>query len=191
MLGVLNSLKAAPLAASTAAVTTFRCGLLRAVRGYSSDIPSLPAKETGGDVPILDENMDVFELEDILYDNFYRREPNVDLVIQYLSQDTMSRAELVKEELARVRENFKMHQYDTGSTSVQVAALTAKIKSMTEHVTQHRKDHSSMRGLTGMLNQRYKLLKYVRRTDPDTYQDLITRLGLRDRSYVGSRYVVQ
>ena len=61
-----------------------------------------------------------------------------------------------------------------------VAALTAKIKAMAEHMRVHRKDYHSRRGLQAMLNQRRSLLEYLRRTDFDTYAIVLSRLGLKD-----------
>jgi len=157
MLGILNSLKAAPLAASTAAVTTFRCGLLRAARGYSVENVGTPSSTRPVPPPIvLDYDDDSEDEEEV---HFIEEHANEDLVIKYLSEDNMSRAEVVKEELTRVRESFSVHETDTGSTAVQVATLTAKIKSLTEHMVQHRKDHSAKNGLLQMLSRRAKLLK--------------------------------
>ncbi|QDU85926.1 30S ribosomal protein S15 [Planctomycetes bacterium Pla163] len=68
---------------------------------------------------------------------------------------------------------------DTGSPEVQVALLTANIKSLTEHLKVHRKDFTSRRGLLMMVGQRSKLLRYLRRKSPERYRDLIQSLGLR------------
>jgi small subunit ribosomal protein S15 len=68
---------------------------------------------------------------------------------------------------------------DTGSTEVQVALLTARITGLTEHFGKHKKDHHSRRGLLKMVNQRRKLLDYLKRKDLKRYQDLIKKLGLR------------
>jgi len=68
---------------------------------------------------------------------------------------------------------------DTGSASVQVALLTARIKYLTEHFKTHKKDHGSRRGLLRLVGQRRKLLKYIRNGDQQKYQDLIKSLGLR------------
>ncbi|MEM6640638.1 MAG: 30S ribosomal protein S15 [Pseudomonadota bacterium] len=68
---------------------------------------------------------------------------------------------------------------DTGSTEVQVALLTARISGLTEHFAKHKKDHHSRRGLLKMVNQRRKLLDYLKRKDLKRYQDLIKKLGLR------------
>jgi small subunit ribosomal protein S15 len=68
---------------------------------------------------------------------------------------------------------------DTGSPEVQVALLSARINQLSEHFTGHEKDHHSRRGLLKMVNQRRKLLDYLKQTDRPRYQDLIGRLGLR------------
>ena len=68
---------------------------------------------------------------------------------------------------------------DTGSPEVQVALLSARITSLTEHFASHAKDHHSRRGLLRMVNQRRKLLDYLKHSDQRRYQDLIGRLGLR------------
>jgi len=68
---------------------------------------------------------------------------------------------------------------DTGSPEVQVALLSARISELTEHFGTHKKDHHSRRGLLKLVNQRRQLLDYLKRTDADRYQDIITRLGLR------------
>ena len=68
---------------------------------------------------------------------------------------------------------------DTGSAEVQVALLTARITDLSEHFKAHVKDHHSRQGLLRLVNQRRKLLDYLRKTDIDRYRDLIGRLGLR------------
>ena len=68
---------------------------------------------------------------------------------------------------------------DTGSPEVQVALLSARINQLSEHFAGHEKDHHSRRGLLKMVNQRRKLLDYLKQTDQAKYQDLIGRLGLR------------
>jgi small subunit ribosomal protein S15 len=76
----------------------------------------------------------------------------------------------------------KRHQRsgkDTGSPEVQIALLTERINSLTEHFKAHVKDFHSRRGLLVMVSQRRKLLDYLKREDADKYRDLIERLGLR------------
>lgn len=68
---------------------------------------------------------------------------------------------------------------DTGSPEVQVALLSARINQLTQHFETHRKDHHSRRGLLRMVNQRRKLLDYLKKVDQDRYQSLIGRIGLR------------
>lgn len=68
---------------------------------------------------------------------------------------------------------------DTGSPEVQVALLSARITQLSDHFTGHENDHHSRRGLLKMVNQRRKLLDYLKSADQSRYQDLIGRLGLR------------
>ena len=68
---------------------------------------------------------------------------------------------------------------DTGSPEVQVAILTSRINTLTEHFKTHRKDNHSRRGLLMMVNKRRSLLDYLRREDEQRYVDLIAKLGLR------------
>jgi len=68
---------------------------------------------------------------------------------------------------------------DTGSTEVQVAILTERIRNLTEHFKGHAKDNHSRRGLLMMVNKRRSLLDYLRKTDGQRYTDLIAKLGLR------------
>jgi small subunit ribosomal protein S15 len=68
---------------------------------------------------------------------------------------------------------------DTGSTEVQVALLTARISELTPHFQEHKKDHHSRQGLVRLVNQRRKLLDYLKSKDVERYRGLIARLGLR------------
>ncbi|MBT8106882.1 MAG: 30S ribosomal protein S15 [Gammaproteobacteria bacterium] len=68
---------------------------------------------------------------------------------------------------------------DTGSPEVQVALLTKRIKDLTEHFGDHKKDHHSRQGLLKMVNKRRKLLDYLKAKDQDRYRELIKKLGLR------------
>ncbi|MDH3647852.1 MAG: 30S ribosomal protein S15 [Gammaproteobacteria bacterium] len=68
---------------------------------------------------------------------------------------------------------------DTGSPEVQVALLSKRINELSEHFSEHSKDHHSRRGLLKMVNQRRKLLDYLKTSDLKRYQELIARLGLR------------
>ncbi|KHD08944.1 30S ribosomal protein S15 [Candidatus Thiomargarita nelsonii] len=86
-----------------------------------------------------------------------------------LSADT--KAQLLKE--------YQRSANDTGSAEVQVALLTANIASLSEHFKTHKKDNHGRRGLITMVNQRRRLLAYLKRKDVSRYQNLISRLGLR------------
>mgnify|MGYP001547068818 CR=1 FL=1 len=68
---------------------------------------------------------------------------------------------------------------DTGSPEVQLAILTSRINTLTEHFKSHKKDNPSRRGLLKMVSQRRKLLDYVKRKDVERYKSLIGRLGIR------------
>jgi len=74
---------------------------------------------------------------------------------------------------------FKRDENDTGSPEVQVALLSSQIKHLTEHFKYHIHDHHSRRGLIRMVNQRRKLLDYLKSKNLDRYTDLISKLGLR------------
>ncbi len=78
-----------------------------------------------------------------------------------------------------VVEEYRLSDTDTGSPEVQVALLTAHIIHLTPHFAAHKKDNHSRRGLLRMVNQRRKLLDYLKRKDVERYKSLIARLGLR------------
>ena len=82
-------------------------------------------------------------------------------------------------EKKEIVKDFGKNTKDTGSTEVQVALLTKKINELSEHFKIHKKDHHSRRGLLGMINNRRKLLKYLKGKNEDGYQELIKKLGLR------------
>ena len=74
---------------------------------------------------------------------------------------------------------YGRHEGDTGSPEVQIALLTKRIKSLTEHLKVNKKDHHSRRGLLLMVGQRRGLLDYLKKTDIEGYRNLIAQLGLR------------
>lgn len=78
-----------------------------------------------------------------------------------------------------IKQEYRTHGNDTGSVEVQVALLSQRIKSLTEHLQGHKKDHSSRRGLIAMVSKRRRLLDYLGNKDEDRYKKLIERLGLR------------
>jgi small subunit ribosomal protein S15 len=83
------------------------------------------------------------------------------------------------EKKAEIVKEYQVGDGDTGSPEVQVALLTANIGQLQEHFQSHTHDHHSRRGLIRMVNQRRKLLDYLRRKDTQRYSGLIKRLGLR------------
>ncbi|KAJ4955799.1 hypothetical protein NE237_012582 [Protea cynaroides] len=104
--------------------------------------------------------------------------PKEHLVEKYFHPDNMSSAEKMKLELKKVRDEFKMSESDCGSARVQVAQLTTKIKHLSSAL--HKKDKHSRKGLQEMVQKRKKLLKYLRRTDWDSFCLVLSKLGLRD-----------
>lgn len=82
----------------------------------------------------------------------------------------------IKSEVIR---KYQRQDKDTGSPEVQVALLTRRIDSLTEHFKSHVKDHSSRRGLLKLVGQRRRLLEYLKRNDQGKYSKLIGDLGLR------------
>lgn len=78
-----------------------------------------------------------------------------------------------------VKQEYRLHDSDTGSVEVQVALLSQRIKELTDHLQGHVKDHSSRRGLIAMVSKRRRLLDYLGHKDEQRYKKLIERLGLR------------
>lgn len=76
-------------------------------------------------------------------------------------------------------DSVRHHEKDTGSTEVQVAALTARINELQEHFRAHKKDHASRRGLLLLVGRRNRLLKYLASSNRESYLSLIKQLGLR------------
>jgi len=86
---------------------------------------------------------------------------------------------ITAERKAEVVKEHARQEGDTGSSEVQVAILTERIRNLTEHFKGHKKDNHSRRGLLMMVNKRRSLLDYLRKTDGQRYLDLIAKLGLR------------
>ncbi|MGA9750868.1 MAG: 30S ribosomal protein S15 [Acidobacteriota bacterium] len=76
-------------------------------------------------------------------------------------------------------EQYRKHPSDTGSPEVQIALLSDRINSLTDHMKTHRKDFSTRRGLLMLVGQRRRLLNYLKDRDIERYRELIGRLGLR------------
>ena len=83
------------------------------------------------------------------------------------------------EKKAEIVKEYQRGDGDTGSPEVQVALLTANIEQLRDHFESHKQDHHSRRGLIRMVNQRRKLLDYLKRKNANRYAELISRLGLR------------
>ncbi len=86
---------------------------------------------------------------------------------------------LTAEQTGKVISEYQLAPGDTGSPEVQIALLSARITHLSDHFDKHKKDHHSRRGLLRMVNQRRKLLRYLKDTDLERYKSLIQRLGLR------------
>lgn len=78
-----------------------------------------------------------------------------------------------------IQEKYQMHKSDTGSSKVQIAVLSKKIEQLTEHLKVHKKDHSSRFGLIKMVNDRRRLLDYLKEKDEAQYKQLIKELKIR------------
>ena len=92
------------------------------------------------------------------------------------SQTTMP---LSKEQKDRVIKKFRIHATDTGSAEVQIAILTEEIKQLTTHMKEHKHDFSSRLGLIKKVQERKKLLTYLRRENQDSYEKLTKALKLK------------
>ena len=86
---------------------------------------------------------------------------------------------ITKELKSTIISDYKIHDQDTGSADVQVAILTERIKSLTEHLQSHPKDHGSRRGLLIMVGRRRKMLNHLRDRELGRYRNVVKRLGLR------------
>lgn len=86
---------------------------------------------------------------------------------------------ITQEVKAEIIKEYGKTPADTGSTEVQVAILTYRIKELTEHLKTHKKDHHSRRGLLKMVGKRRGLLDYLASKDIEAYRSLISRLGIR------------
>ena len=86
---------------------------------------------------------------------------------------------LLKDKKAEIIKEFGDHPNDTGSASVQIALLTERINQLNEHFKVHRKDFHSRLGLLKLVNRRRNLLSYLKRKDPNKYQEVISKLGLK------------
>jgi small subunit ribosomal protein S15 len=89
-----------------------------------------------------------------------------------MALDTAKKEALVKQ--------FGRNETDTGSSEVQIALLTSRIVELTGHLKTHKKDHASRLGLLKLVGQRRRLMRYLKRTNKESYQKLIEALSIRD-----------
>ena len=86
---------------------------------------------------------------------------------------------ITQEDKKTLIKDYATKEGDTGSPEVQVAVLTERIKNLTEHFKDHKKDNHSRQGLLKLVNQRRKILDYIKSKDEPRYEEIIKRLGLR------------
>lgn len=86
---------------------------------------------------------------------------------------------MTPDEKKKIREDHQYHEKDTGSTEVQIALMTERIRRLTEHFQTHAKDHHSRRGLLKLVGKRRSLLTYLKNRDIQKYRELIVKLGIR------------
>ena len=86
---------------------------------------------------------------------------------------------LTIEEKESIVSKFGENKKDTGSAAVQIALLTSRIRQLTAHVTKHKKDNHSRRGLVILVGQRKRLMKYLRRKDLEKYEKVVNELNIR------------
>lgn len=86
---------------------------------------------------------------------------------------------LTKEKKQEIINKYRINDTDTGSSEVQIAILSERIRYLTEHLKEHKKDHHSRRGLLKLVGQRRGLLNYMQKKDIAKYRSLLEQLGLR------------
>lgn len=86
---------------------------------------------------------------------------------------------LTQDKKKNLIEQFRVHDGDTGSPEVQIAILTERINSLTEHFKAHKKDHHSRRGLLMLIGKRRGLIGYLQKNDTERYRTIIDKLGIR------------
>ncbi len=86
---------------------------------------------------------------------------------------------MTKDEKQAIIEAYAIHEGDTGSPEVQIAILTSRINTLTEHLKVNKKDHHSRRGLLKMVGHRRNLLGYLQKKDINRYREIIKKLGIR------------
>ena len=97
---------------------------------------------------------------------------------------------MTKEQKTAIIAEYATHEGDTGSPEVQIALLTFRIKNLTEHLKDNKKDHHSRRGLHMMVGQRRNLLAYLQKNDIERYRAIIARLGIRKSLHPFGRHEI-
>ncbi|MBI4992893.1 MAG: 30S ribosomal protein S15 [Candidatus Magasanikbacteria bacterium] len=92
---------------------------------------------------------------------------------------------LDKDKKLKIIKKYQTHEGDTGSTEVQVAILSEEIKDLADHLKQHSKDHSSRRGLLRKVGERRRLLRYLRKENTKSYDELTKKLKLKQVKTLG------
>ena len=96
-----------------------------------------------------------------------------------MHENTGGKMPLTKDQKECIVSKFRIHEKDTGSSEVQIALLSKRIKDLTEHFKIHRKDHHSKRGLLKIIGQRKRFITYLKRTNLQKYKEIIKELGIR------------
>ena len=86
---------------------------------------------------------------------------------------------MTNEKKQQIMAEYAIHEGDTGSPEVQIAVLTNRINELNEHLSVHKKDHHSRRGLLKMVGHRRNLLAYLQKNDIERYRAIVKKLGLR------------
>ena len=86
---------------------------------------------------------------------------------------------VTKEKVEELTKEFGKKENDTGSTETQIAVLTERIKNITSHLKNNKKDHSGRRGLVILVSKRRKLLNYLRRINANSYKSILDKLNIR------------
>lgn len=91
---------------------------------------------------------------------------------------------LTKTKKQNIIKKYRTHESDTGSSEVQIAILTSEIEELAKHLKAHHKDHSSRRGLLKKVGERRRLLRYLKKENPKSYEDLVVALKLKQAKVV-------
>ena len=100
-------------------------------------------------------------------------------IVKYFFKVKGKTAMMTKEKKQEIIDAYKIHEGDTGPPEVQIAILTSRIETLTEHLKTNKKDHHSRRGLNKMVGHRRNLLGYLKDNDIERYRAIVEKLGLR------------